>query len=77
MPASSKVFAPTRGVARKSREGPVWVLTFFGPAIAAVATGLKDSYVVLVLPSCREEVTLNLVIALLVGGFVVLYLLPR
>lgn len=59
-------------------KGLFWVLTLFGLAVAAaVATGLKDSYVVLVLPSYREEVSLNLVIALLVGGFVILYMLLR
>lgn len=59
-------------------KGLFWVLTLFALAVAlALATQLNESYVVLVLPTYREEIPLNLVIAILVGGFFVLYLLLR
>lgn len=59
-------------------KGLFWVLTLFALAVAlALATHLNESYVVLVLPTYREEIPLNLVVTMLVGGFFVLYLLLR
>ena len=59
-------------------KGLFWVLTLFALAVAlALATQLNASYVVLVLPTYREEIPLNLVVTILVGGFFVLYLLLR
>ena len=59
-------------------KGLFWVLTLFALAVAlALATHLNESYVVLVLPTYREELPLNLVVTILAGGFFVLYLLLR
>ncbi len=59
-------------------KGLFWVLTLFALAVTlALATQLNESYVVLVLPTYREEIPLNFAITILVGGFFVLYLLLR
>jgi HemY protein len=59
-------------------RGLVWVLALFGLAVAvALGARLNDGYVLLVFPSWRAEVSLNLFIVALLGLFFVLYIAMR
>lgn len=55
-------------------KGLFWILTLFALAVAlALGARLNDGYVLLVFPSYRAEISLNLLILALLGLFIVLY----
>ena len=59
-------------------RGLLWLLTLFALAVGiALAAHFNDGYLLLVVPPYRAEISLNLTIALLLGGFVMLYALVR
>ena len=59
-------------------RGLLWVLTLFALAVGiALAAHFNDGYLLLVLPPYRAEVSLNLALVLILGGFVMLYALVR
>ncbi|HEX5802721.1 MAG TPA: heme biosynthesis HemY N-terminal domain-containing protein [Azospira sp.] len=59
-------------------RGLFWVLALFALAVAlSMAAGLNDGYMLLVMPPWRLEISLNLALAILVGGFFLLHLLLR
>ncbi|MBI2306850.1 MAG: heme biosynthesis protein HemY [Rhodocyclales bacterium] len=59
-------------------RGLFWVLSLFALAVGlSMAARFNDGYVLLVLPPWRMEVSLNLTVAVLIGGFVLLYLILR
>ena len=59
-------------------RGLLWLLTLFALAVGiALAAHFNDGYLLLVLPPYRAEVSLNLAIVLVLGGFVMLYALLR
>ena len=56
----------------------LWIVGLFALAVAlTVAARYSPGYVLLVLPSHRVEVSLNLAVVLLLLGFVVAYVLVR
>ena len=59
-------------------RGLLWVLTLFALAVGiALAAHFNDGYLLLVLPPYRAEISLNLALLLLLGGFVTLYAVLR
>lgn len=59
-------------------RGLFWILALFALAVGlSLAAGVNDGYMLLVLPPWRMEISLNLAIGALLGGFVLLYLLLR
>ena len=59
-------------------RGLLWLLTLFALAVgSALAARFNDGYLLLVLPPYRAEISLNLAIVLVLGGFVMLYALVR
>jgi HemY protein len=55
-------------------RGLLWLLTLFALAVGiSLAARFNDGYVLLVVPPYRAEISLNLAMLLVVGGFVVLY----
>ncbi len=59
-------------------KGLFWVLSLFALAVGlSMAARFNEGYLLLVLPPWRMEVTLNLALAVLVGGFLLLHLLLR
>ena len=59
-------------------RGLLWLLALFAAAVGiSLAARFNDGYVLLVFPPYRAEISLNLAIALIVGGFAVLYALLR
>jgi HemY protein len=59
-------------------KGLLWVLTLFALAVGiALAAHFNDGYLLLVLPPYRAEISLNLALLLLMGGFASLYALLR
>ena len=55
-------------------RGLLWVLALFALAVGlSLAMRFNDGYVLVVLPPWRAEVSLNLALAVLFGGFVLLY----
>lgn len=55
-------------------KGLFWILTLFALAVAvALGARLNDGYVLLVFPSYRAEISLNLLILALLGLFIVFY----
>lgn len=59
-------------------KGLFWILALFGLAVAvALGARLNDGYVLLVFPPWRAEVSLNLLILVLLGLFMVFYALMR
>ena len=59
-------------------RGLLWLLTLFALAVGiALAAHFNDGYLLLVWPPYRAEISLNLTIVLVLGGFVVLYALVR
>jgi HemY protein len=59
-------------------KGLLWLLTLFALAAGlALAAHFNDGYILLVLPPYRAEISLNLAIVLLLGGFAVAYALLR
>jgi HemY protein len=59
-------------------KGLLWVLTLFALAVGiALAAHFNDGYLLLVLPPYRAEISLNLAMLLIVGGFLTLYALLR
>ena len=56
----------------------LWLLLLFALAVGiSLAAHYNDGYVLLVLPPYRVELTLNLVVALIAGTFIVFYALLR
>ena len=56
----------------------LWLLALFALAVGiALAAHFNDGYLLLVLPPYRAEVSLNLAIVLVLGGFALLYALWR
>lgn len=59
-------------------KGLFWLLALFALAVGlSLAAQFNDGYVLLVLPPWRVEVSLNLAIVALIGGFVLIYALLR
>ena len=59
-------------------KGLFWVLTLFAVAVAvALGARLNEGYVLLVFPTFRAEVSLNLVIVVLFASFIALYVASR
>ncbi|MFC5301546.1 heme biosynthesis HemY N-terminal domain-containing protein [Azospira restricta] len=59
-------------------RGLFWVLSLFALAVGlSMAARFNDGYLLLVLPPWRMEVSLNLAVAVLLAGFVLLYLILR
>lgn len=59
-------------------KGLLWLTLLFALAVGlSLAAHYNDGYVLLVLPPYRVEVTLNLVVAFIAGGFLVFYALLR
>ncbi|WP_153109134.1 heme biosynthesis HemY N-terminal domain-containing protein [Propionivibrio limicola] len=59
-------------------KGLLWVLALFAAAVAlSLAAYYNEGYLLLVYPPYRVEISLNLAIVVLVGGFVVMYGLLR
>ena len=59
-------------------RGLLWVLTLFALAVGiALAAHFNDGYLLLVLPPYRAEISLNLALLLILGGFVTLHALLR
>ena len=59
-------------------RGLLWLLTLFALAVGiALAVHFNDGYLLLVLPPYRAEISLNLAIMLVVGGWAMLYALWR
>ncbi|WP_301100581.1 heme biosynthesis HemY N-terminal domain-containing protein [Propionivibrio sp.] len=59
-------------------KGLLWVLTLFALAVGiALAAHFNDGYLLLVLPPYRAEISLNLAIVIILGGFLILYALLR
>ena len=59
-------------------RGLFWVLSLFALAVGlSMAARFNDGYVLLVLPPWRMEVSLNLAVAVLAGGFLLLHLILR
>lgn len=59
-------------------KGLLWVLSLFALAAGvALAAHFNDGYLLLVLPPYRAELSLNLAMLLVLGGFVTLYALLR
>ena len=59
-------------------KGLFWILALFGLAVAvALGARLNDGYVLLVFPPWRAEVSLNLLILVLLGLFMVFYAAMR
>lgn len=59
-------------------RGLLWLLTLFALAVGiALAAHFNDGYLLLVMPPYRAEISLNLAIVLVLGGFVMLYALVR
>lgn len=57
-------------------RGLFWVLALFALAVAlSMAAGFNDGYLLLVMPPWRLEISLNLALGVLVGGFFLLHLL--
>ena len=55
-------------------KGLFWLLALFALAVGlSMAMRFNDAYVLIVLPPWRAEVSLNLALAVLFGGFVLLY----
>jgi HemY protein len=55
-------------------RGLLWLLTLFALAVGiSLAARFNDGYVLLVVPPYRAEISLNLAMLLVVGGFVTLY----
>ena len=55
-------------------RGLLWLLTLFALAVGvSLAARFNDGYVLLVFPPYRAEISLNLAMLLVVGGFVTLY----
>lgn len=56
----------------------LWLLTLFALAVGiSLAAHYNQGYVLLVLPPYRAEISLNLAVVLLLGGFAVLYAFVR
>ena len=50
-------------------RGLLWLLTLFALAVGiALAARFNDGYLLLVLPPYRAEISLNLAVALVMGG---------
>ncbi len=59
-------------------KGLLWVLALFALAVGlSLAAQYNDGYVLLVFPPYRAEVSLNLAVLVILGGFVTLYALLR
>ena len=59
-------------------KGLLWVLALFALAVGvSMAAHFNEGYVLLVYPPYRAEISLNLALVLLLGGFAVLYALLR
>lgn len=59
-------------------RGLLWLLALFAAAVGiSLAARFNDGYVLLVFPPYRAEISLNLAIALIIGGFALLYALLR
>lgn len=59
-------------------KGLLWVLTLFALAVGvSLAAHFNEGYVLLVFPSYRAEVTLNLAILAILAGFAIIYALLR
>lgn len=59
-------------------RGLLWLLTLAALAVGlSLAARYNDGYVLFVLPPWRMEMSLNLLLIVLVGGFLMLYLLLR
>ena len=59
-------------------RGLLWLLTLFALAVGiALAARFNDGYLLLVLPPYRAEISLNLAVMLVLGGFAMLYALLR
>lgn len=59
-------------------KGLLWVLALFALAVGiSLAAHLNEGYVLLVFPPYRAEISLNLAMLLILGGFVLLYALLR
>jgi HemY protein len=59
-------------------KGLLWLTLLFALAVGlSLAAHYNDGYVLLVLPPYRVELTLNLVAALVAGGFIVFYAVLR
>lgn len=59
-------------------RGLLWLLALFALAVGiSLAARFNDGYVLVVFPPWRAEISLNLAIVLIVGGFAVLYALLR
>jgi HemY protein len=59
-------------------KGLLWVLALFALAVGiSLAAHVNDGYILLVYPPYRAEISLNLAIVLLLGGFVLLHGLLR
>ena len=59
-------------------RGLLWLLTLFALAVGiALAARFNDGYLLLVLPPYRAEISLNLAVPLVLGGFAMLYALLR
>ncbi|MFT3849369.1 MAG: heme biosynthesis HemY N-terminal domain-containing protein [Propionivibrio sp.] len=55
----------------------LWLVTLFALAVGISLAAHNQGYVLLVLPPYRAEISLNLAVVLLLGGFVLLYALAR
>lgn len=59
-------------------KGLLWLLALFALAVGvSLAAYVNDGYVLFVLPPYRAEISLNLAVLLLVGGFATLYAFLR
>lgn len=59
-------------------RGLLWLLALFALAVGvSLAARFNDGYVLVVFPPWRAEISLNLALVLIAGGFVVLYALLR
>ena len=59
-------------------KGLLWLLSLFALAVGiSLAARFNDGYVLLVFPPWRAEISLNLAMVLIMGGFVLLYALLR
>ena len=59
-------------------KGLLWLLSLFALAVGiSLAARFNEGYVLLVFPPYRAEISLNLAILLVIGGFAVLYVLLR
>lgn len=59
-------------------RGLLWLLALFAAAVGiSLAARFNDGYLLLVYPPYRAEISLNLAIALLIGGFAALYAVLR